>query len=60
MTLADVGCRQESSGEASLAQISKWVKTEQMCAAQRAVAEGQVSDAGQENPTGLGEPVAKP
>lgn len=40
MTLADVGLGQELSGEASLAQICKWVKAEQMCVARRTVAGG--------------------
>lgn len=59
MTLADVGLEQELSREASLAQICKWVKAEQMCAARKTVAGGQVSDAGQENPSGLWELVVK-
>lgn len=54
-----MGLEQELSREASLAQICKWVKAEQMCAARKTVAGGQVSDAGQENPSGLWELVVK-
>ena len=57
--LAHVVPRQELSGEASLAQVCKWVKTEQMRKVRRKKAMGQVLSTGEESPAGLGETVVK-
>lgn len=54
-SLVLVGPRQELSEAASLAQIYKWVKTEQMCKVRREMAMGQVPSMGEENPAGLRE-----
>lgn len=54
-SFAHVGPRQELSEAASLAQIYKWVKTEQMCKVRREMAMSQVPSTGEENPAGLRE-----
>lgn len=56
---ADVGPGQELSGEASLAQICKWVKTEQMCKAKRKVATAESHPLKRKIQLAWGKPVVK-